>query len=1204
MATAYGATAWKNPGSVVQRNYEMPYGYCNWESINRVKAKDGSGAKPSGSDGVNTSRKTNYLVAYNYGLNVPSGATVIGIEVRINRRKSTNSGSVKDRFVYLREGHIDSKGLVSVNRAKGNLWSKSYVEPVYGSMWDYWGANLTPTRVNAYYFGVMFQAIGASSTYASLNVDSIQMRAHYAYVTDTVTPPVINPDEGTVTIPTDSEDIGVNLIPYETSSPSMDTKDGIVQGGANFSTFSNSKYGVATDSSGRKVYFLNGNGDNYQTRIILYYDIQQLKDNYSLATYRFPVTANQQYTFQFKIKAPVGKRVHGTIEWFNSSYTWITSHGTNSPTSTDANQWMLLQVTATAPSTATHCIFTFGTYAGVGLATSGETVYIKDLQLNTGTFKPYTPSRLHVTAWKRPGTVTQEALGGRANWVNPSNLTSADWATTYANLTSALPNTQGIIGSNWGWNLPEGAVPKGIMSRLMRVGSTTGSTDGWLNIKDVAGMANGSNISGGAVIPTSWQWKTWGGFYNQHGLPSMPTRTQINSGFNWIYTVTRSTTDNTVYLEELQMRIFYLLEPAKETFMVQENPFEIYQEDVDVSQAPLTILPTTKELLLEPNPIQLLMQLGYVGLVDLDRGHHYESVSRTNRLLKERAGNAINYSKSGEIDEKRPLKINIPSRSIKTLEGLVDLQSIIPVNTVIDLPDNDPYVHRGYAILHDLKHDRINRARSLCDMELEYVTKDLYHPLKVDYSVRTTPPFNYELLANHEKALLYLENEDLWNIELTHTTDHSNTPTITNVPEGLSIALDVDDRARFIGKDSISGAFKTITKFSYTKPISGYTDFATVLVDANNISTELLAVAISNNTMTITASATGFNKTETISDGTEFTIAIEVDENNTANVQLNVGIGSATRTHTVTGISLGTLKTYRMKIRSANTSGSSTITPILKTIGITNKLFTDDNDELIRNVVCIPLSEKTNYPHDFTRLTSEGTLLCYLNPVREILFHINPVTYFNSSVRLIDQNGTQIISPDMVFSNTDIITLENGLIKAEFNMKDNNVKLYGFKYGWEYITTLSYDNMYHIKPLHISLDSISIKISETIWTLARGKPFITVKHPYDDLNIQSGDFTNYWSDNGVGVGITKDIVTGNEGIILNGLFYCTMFDSSKSIGLQVIRPAIENLSVDKIPKSDETGLGWFNIIPETNETHAQLGIEYMTKSNQEIGLYL
>ena len=87
MATAYGATAWKNPGSVVQRNYEMPYGYCKWESINRVKAKDGSGAKPSGSDGVNTSRKTNYLVAYNYGLNVPSGATVIGIEVRINRRK-------------------------------------------------------------------------------------------------------------------------------------------------------------------------------------------------------------------------------------------------------------------------------------------------------------------------------------------------------------------------------------------------------------------------------------------------------------------------------------------------------------------------------------------------------------------------------------------------------------------------------------------------------------------------------------------------------------------------------------------------------------------------------------------------------------------------------------------------------------------------------------------------------------------------------------------------------------------------------------------------------------------------------------------------------------------------------------------------------------------------------------------------------------
>lgn len=1202
MATAYGATAWKNPGSVVQRNYEMPYGYCKWESIDRVKVKDGSGAKPVGSDGVNTSRKTNYLVAYNYGLNVPSGATVIGIEVRINRRKSTNSGSVKDRYVYLREGHIDSKGLVSVNRAKGDLWSKSYVEPVYGSMWDYWGANLTPTRVNAYYFGIIFQAIGASSTYASLNVDSIQMRAHYAYVTDTVAPPVINPDEGTVTIPTDSEDIGINLIPYETSSPSMDTLDCYAYKEQTIYAGSGSKYGVTTEN-GRSVYWLNGWGDTANTRLLFYHINGYALNDGTLCPPRFPVTSNQQYTFQAKIKLPEGKNPYVSLEWYNSAGNWISSTDSGTIRKTYADGYVLLYCTMTAPSTATHCVFGVGVTNG--LATSGSGCRIKELQLNTGQYKPYTPSRLHVTPWKRPGSVGQESIAGRANWVNPTNLISADWATAYVNLTTSTPASQGIIGQSWNWNLPEGAVPKGIMGRLFRVANAYGAIDNWLSIYCNGGGSNiaSSNIRGSVNILTTWSWTLWGGFYNQMGLSSMPTRSQVNAGMSYIYNTSHSAS-NTVYLEEMQMRIFYLLEPTKETFIVQENPFEIYQEDVEISQAPLTILPTTKELLLEPNPIQLLMQLGYVGLVDLDRGHHYESVSRTNRLLKERAGNAINYSKSGEIDEKRPLKINIPSRSIKTLEGLVDLQSIIPVNTVIDLPDNDPYVHRGYAILHDLKHDRINRARSLCDMELEYVTKDLYHPLKVDYSVRTTPPFNYELLANHEKALLYLENEDLWNIELTHTTDHTNTPTITNVPEGLSIALDVDDRARFIGKDVINGAFNTITKFSYTKPSSGYTDFATVLVDADNSSTELLAVAISGNEMNITASSTGFNKTETISEGTEFTITIEIDENNTANVQLNVGIGSATRTHIVTGISLGTLKNYRMKIRTSNTSGSSTITPILKTIGITNKLFTDDNDELIRNVISIPLSEKTNYPHDFTRLTSEGTLLCYLNPVREILFHINPVTYFNSSVRLIDQNGTQIISPDMVFSNTDVITLENGLIKAEFNMKDNNVKLYGFKYGWEYITTLSYDNMYHIKPLHISLDSISIKISETTWTLARGKPFITVKHPYDDLNIQSGDFTNYWSDNGTGIGVTKDIVTGNEGIILNGLFYCTMFDSSKNIGLQVIRPAIENLSVDKIPKSDETGLGWFNIIPETNETHAQLGIEYMTKSNQEIGLYL
>lgn len=1207
MATAYGATAWKNPGSVVQRNYEMPYGYCNWESIDRVKAKDGSGAKPSGSDGVNTGRKTNYLVAYNYGLNVPSGATVIGVEVRINRRKSTNSGSVKDKVLCLREGVLDTKGLVSVNKASGSLWGQSYAEPVYGSMWDYWGASLTPVRVNGYHFGVIFQAGGGSSSYASLSVDSIQMRVHYAYTTDTIAPPVIDEGAGTVTIPTDSEQIGTNLIPYETSSPSFDTKDGIVQYGNGGTGFSNSKYGVTTDSNGRKVYFLNGNGDSYQNRIILYYDIQQLKDNYSLATYRFPVTAGQQYTFQFKIKAPVGKRVSGTVEWFNSSYGWIALHGTNSPTSTNANEWMLLQVTGTAPSTATHCIFSFGTYAGVGLATSGETVYIKDLQFNTGGFKPYTPSRLHLTDWKRPGTCTQEALPNRINWNNPQYLTSADWLVPNAvHNNPSYTMTQGIIASNWSWNLPEGAVPKGIMSRLMRITDTSNPTDGWLSIAGVSGMGAGANVAGGSVIPTGWQWKTWGGFYNQHGLPSMPNRTQINSGFSWVYTIVRGSANSVVYIEELQMRIFYLLEPARETYIPTEQTIEIDREDVEISQAPLTILPNEKEVVIDSNPIQLLMQLGYIGLIDLDRGHHYESVTRSNKLLKERAGNAINYAKSGDIDENRPLKINIPSRSIKTLEGLVDLQCIIPINTVIDLPDNDPYVHRGYAIPHNLKHERINRARSLCDLDLEYVTKDLYHPLTVDYSIRTTPPFAYELLANRENAILYLENETIPNINDAMICWPNGTPTITENATDVTLALDTNESVMYVSKETFGASTDISSKFVYTKPVSGTASVQLRLSDAVNLNTYLI-IEILNNTAIIATYNVSNPTTRNIiiPDGVLQDIKINVDVNNVAKITLKVTeAGGAISTFIEEGFNLGSIKTYKTILNLVNTNASATQTMVIKEIGITKKLFTDDADELVRNVISIPATDKSNMPHDFTRLTSEGTLHCYLNPTRQILFHINPTSYFNSSVRLIDNNGTQIISPDMVFSNTDVITMENGLFKAEFNMEENNVRIYGFKYGWEHITTLSFSNMYHIKPLHISLDAITIKISETTFTLKRGEPFMTIKHPFDDIDIYTADFTHYWSDNGFGVGTNKEIVSGTEAIMLNGLFYCTMFNENKGLGLQVIRPNLTSLSVNKIPKNEETGIGFYSLTPVPHETHPQLGIEYMTRPNQEINLYL
>lgn len=117
------------------------------------------------------------LVASNFTFTVPTGATINGIVVEIDRR-SIISNSGKDFRVQLAKGTAFAN-LVGDNKAvPATIWPTTSTVATYGASNDLWGATWSDTDINATSFAVFLSA-QANIANADIGVDYIRVTVHY-----------------------------------------------------------------------------------------------------------------------------------------------------------------------------------------------------------------------------------------------------------------------------------------------------------------------------------------------------------------------------------------------------------------------------------------------------------------------------------------------------------------------------------------------------------------------------------------------------------------------------------------------------------------------------------------------------------------------------------------------------------------------------------------------------------------------------------------------------------------------------------------------------------------------------------------------------------------------------------------------------------------------------------------------------------------
>lgn len=162
----------KSPGTVEDKE---GVGTKAWSNPSNAKASDDSRATAELAAGATS----HYLWAHNFGFALAEEATIVGIEVNIER----SAGELmEDSVVKLAK----ASAVVGSNFAhKGNLvtgkgfWPLSDATAQYGELGSLWGETWTPADVNASGFGVVLAAKNGGFSADTAKVDRVTITVYY-----------------------------------------------------------------------------------------------------------------------------------------------------------------------------------------------------------------------------------------------------------------------------------------------------------------------------------------------------------------------------------------------------------------------------------------------------------------------------------------------------------------------------------------------------------------------------------------------------------------------------------------------------------------------------------------------------------------------------------------------------------------------------------------------------------------------------------------------------------------------------------------------------------------------------------------------------------------------------------------------------------------------------------------------------------------
>lgn len=166
------ATQGPQAGSTAISDFDTPWPARSWDNPEYVF---NTSAFASGPLNVFIN-KMEYLKATNFGFSIPSGATINGIVVTIERRCS--DFEIKDYAARIVKGGV----IKNTDKSNPNLYSStSFESTTYGGPTDLWGETWTASDINNSGFGFAISPYLLSSVkfFNTAELRNLRIKVHY-----------------------------------------------------------------------------------------------------------------------------------------------------------------------------------------------------------------------------------------------------------------------------------------------------------------------------------------------------------------------------------------------------------------------------------------------------------------------------------------------------------------------------------------------------------------------------------------------------------------------------------------------------------------------------------------------------------------------------------------------------------------------------------------------------------------------------------------------------------------------------------------------------------------------------------------------------------------------------------------------------------------------------------------------------------------
>lgn len=603
----------------------------------------------------------------------------------------------------------------------------------------------------------------------------------------------------------------------------------------------------------------------------------------------------------------------------------------------------------------------------------------------------------------------------------------------------------------------------------------------------------------------------------------------------------------------------------------------------------------------------------YLGPIRLESGHQREGLKNktTNTLIEDVYKNRGNYGKKGDYDEDIPLTLILDNKHEATIQGLVELDEPIPIDTCPKCRSTSVLNHRGYGVLYSVQSEELNTSKTLFEIGVKYLSRNLDLPIFINrlskinnYDLKGLYPITtLETGSNIKNYFKITGNYDLFTGNTTNLTSNQNIIMLNQNVLSKPSQLQMEWSANFgVNQDKIS-------RYIRVRNENNEVVFEYELYDFNNINGAIRASVSSSEG---TDDYLIYTMVKTTDSETIETITSDENEFKIEGTKLAYGFKTAISfdNDSITIIEEGrsenelyleriylTGKNHKLEFETLTRSGAS-ITSY--DISVDETYLLNNKPAYLVNQIVSPFP-LTNRELLFYRESEDGLLYYYNQEEGEFKYSAQPGMIYKGGTDIRTLEGTSLLNTRF---KTDPLVITNGLVKLTVSkkLKYINVQLFDND-KWEFITSFKLGKIENVGIDYISSDKAQISISGTKWTIWRGRPFIQIEHANEDLIIaNNSNFNEYQHDNGNGSEISTPITEMGQELIFNKLYYIKIHETTSDYGLQVIRPDYKNINANKMPKSLKTVIIPYKKSATVQNTPTYMALEWFNMYEQKISI--